>query len=242
MKINIILSLFLPIFISSIKAQNSHLIRFNTFSLTECHRETIKLYGTLWGGLMCTPYAKFSTSEDNNSIVSVYGANIAFMPRHYIGLGLSFTGFGNKNTTDWVENRDSKEWYYVKGFYGGFFVEPIVSDKSFVHISFPITLGMGEIVDHREYIYYGWILPYPVEYVYKQANSVFGIFEPGVEVQFKLHEYVRLGFGIKYRFTTDIILHNDYWNPPPPNGVPKNYPKNILYGPTFDLSLKFGRF
>lgn len=115
--------------------------------------------------------------------------------------------------------------YSYAGGYGGILIEPILFPKYPVHVSFPILLGGGGIARSVLYNYY-----YPYEYteVFVENAEAFLIAEPGIEIEFNVARWMRLGLGASYRLTTVF--------------EPSSFETNPLNGFTGGFSLKFGKF
>jgi hypothetical protein len=166
----------------------------------------------------------------------VYGANITYSLWHRLGVGVSFTRFSNKFSSSWFGIHESARLVYLEGYYGGLFIEPRLFAKYPVHLSFPITIGMGNLTSHN-YVAQGSMhdIYYTLHRV-KEKYS-FGILEPGAEIELNLLKFMRLGVGAKYRFTSDINFDSSE------NYVMANiYKPSVLRRFTINVSLKFGKF
>ncbi len=150
------------------------------------------------------------------------GGTFALIINHGLALGFSGKGFfsetyeksSNKNTT-----------YNYSGGYGGILIEPIIFPKFPVHVSFPILLGGGGIARSVLTDYY-----YPYEYtdMHVENTEAFLIAEPGMEIEFNVARWLRLGLTGSYRFTTLFATSSFETNP--------------MNGFTAGFSLKFGKF
>lgn len=150
------------------------------------------------------------------------GASLAMIANH--GLAIGFTGKGFF-TGPFNGSAGSNTSYGVGGGYGGLLIEPIIMPKFPVHVSFPIILGAGGIARSRF-----TDLDYPYDYtdVFIEDAEAFLIAEPGIEIEFNVARWMRLGVGGTYRFTTSV--------------EPSGFTSNPLNGFTGGLSLKFGMF
>jgi len=150
------------------------------------------------------------------------GGTIAMIANHGLAIGFSGKGFFSEPYESKPGNNTS---YSYTGGYGGILIEPILFPKFPVHVSFPILLGGGGIARSVLTNYY-----YPYEYtqVYVENAEAFLIAEPGVEVEFNIARWLRLGLGGSYRFTTSV--------------EPSTYETNPLNGFTAGFSMKFGKF
>jgi hypothetical protein len=150
------------------------------------------------------------------------GGTFAIIANHGLAIGISGKGFFSEPYE--VSTITHTSHSYAGG-YGGILIEPIIFPKYPVHISFPILLGGGGIARSVLYNYY-----YPYEYttVYVENAEAFMIAEPGIEVEFNVARWMRLGLGASYRFTTTF--------------EPSSFDSNPLNGFTGGFSLKFGKF
>jgi hypothetical protein len=125
----------------------------------------------------------------------------------------------------WPDNLGYNDGYYLVGGYGGFFVEPIIAPNFPVHVSFPIMIGGGGLaMNENTWHDYDW------EYDYYEPfdwDSYF-VIEPGIEIELNVVKFFRIGFGVSYRYTSD--LHMQY------------VPKDMMNGFNADVSFKFGKF
>jgi hypothetical protein len=150
------------------------------------------------------------------------GGTFAIIANHGLAIGFSGKGFFSEPYEVSAVTHTSHSY---AGGYGGILIEPILFPKFPVHISFPILLGGGGIARSVFYNYY-----YPYEYttVYVENAEAFMIAEPGIEVEFNVARWMRLGLGASYRFTTTF--------------EPSSFDSNPLNGFTGGFSLKFGKF
>lgn len=162
----------------------------------------------------------YSTINDQSALL--FNLKGAWVINHRMALGLAGTGFIN-NLEKTVETND----YYLVGGYGGFYFEPIIAHNKPVHVSFPILIGAGGISTISSS---GWSGDYYKNYDY----DVFFVFEPGVELEVNVVNFMRTALGGSYRLTNGVIL---------------NYPKsdleiaqNALDGFNVYLNFKFGKF
>jgi hypothetical protein len=150
------------------------------------------------------------------------GGTFAMIANHGLAIGFSGKGFF---TEPFEIIHGTNTSYSYTGGYGGILIEPIIFPKFPVHVSFPILLGGGGIARSVLYDYY-----YPYEYteVIIEDAEAFMIAEPGVEIEFNVTRWLRMGLGASYRFTTTF--------------EPSAYESNPLNGFTGGFSMKFGKF
>jgi hypothetical protein len=150
------------------------------------------------------------------------GAGIAMIANHGLAIGFAGKGFF---TEPFNISGGSNTRYGFGGGYGGLLIEPIVMPRFPVHVSFPILFGAGGIARSRVTNF-----DYPYDYtdVFVEDAEAFLVAEPGVEIEFNVARWMRLGIGGTYRFTTSL--------------EPSGFSSNPLNGFTGGLSLKFGKF
>lgn len=160
------------------------------------------------------------TTIDSKSALTL-NVKGAWVIDHKISIGFSGTGFMNN-----LEKTTQTTDYYLAGGYGGFFIEPIFFARSPIHLTVPILVGGGGLstvpTNYWEDDYWNY-----------QDYDAFFVFEPGIELEFNVVSFMRLGLGASYRFTNGVLI-----NPPFNNAVPLN----ALDGYNFSLNLKFGKF
>jgi hypothetical protein len=141
--------------------------------------------------------------NDNNAFFGQF--RLAARLGHSFSIGIAGAGF-----SDWMYglNYDrpglSPDGYYIEGGYGGILLEPVFAPKLPVHLSFPILIGAGGVAfteDREGYDWDDW--EYDTERFVLASNAYF-VVEPGVELEFNLSRFVRMGAGVSYRFTNAI--------------------------------------
>ncbi len=150
------------------------------------------------------------------------GGTFAVIANHGLAIGLSGKGFF---TEPYERIPGSNTSYSYGGGYGGFLIEPIIFPKSPIHVSFPILLGAGGIAKS---IFTNNNYSYEYSEVYVEDVEAYLIAEPGIEIEFNVARWMRLGLGGSYRFTSPIES--------------SEFESNPLNGFTGGFSLKFGKF
>jgi len=112
----------------------------------------------------------------------------------------------------------------LHGGYGGVLIGGTIAPRELIHISIPIVLGAGslEVVDKDFFI------NNPADSEFTVENSVFFVAEPGIEVEFNITKYFRLGAGMTYRYVSGTEL--------------ENVEDEDISGTTAMISFRFGRF
>ena len=112
----------------------------------------------------------------------------------------------------------------LHGGYGGVLIGGTIAPRELIHISIPIILGAGslEVVDKDFFI------NNPADSEFTVENTVFFVAEPGIEVEFNITKYFRLGAGMTYRYVSGTEL--------------ENVQDEDVSGTTAMISFRFGRF
>lgn len=165
--------------------------------------------------------------NDNNAFLGQF--RLAARLGHSFSIGIAGAGF-----SDWMYglNNDrpgvSPDGYNIEGGYGGLLLEPVFAPKFPVHISFPILIGAGGVAfteDREAYDWEDW--EYDTER-FVLASDAYFVVEPGVELEFNLARFIRMGAGVSYRFTNAIDIDGK-----------KEY---LLNGLSCSVNLKLGVF
>jgi hypothetical protein len=200
-----------------------------TFGQEEKKQEMQTLFGSPDHKIDHGGYGAISvgwTQIDNKDVMTL-GGRAGWVIDHHITLGVAGKAFMNSVYVDgyWPTDEGFQEGYYLVGGYGGFLIEPIIAPNSPVHVSFPIIIGGGGLaLNENTWHDYDW------EYDYYEPfdwDSYF-VFEPGVEVEFNLIKFCRLGVGASYRLTSNMHM--------------KYVPKDMMNGFSAALTFKFGKF
>lgn len=112
----------------------------------------------------------------------------------------------------------------LHGGYGGVLIGLTIAPKELIHISMPIVLGAGSVeISDKDFF-----VNNPADSEFTVENSAFFIVEPGLELEFNMTRYFRVGAGATYRHVggTELVNISD----------------DDLRGFTGILSFRFGRF
>jgi len=170
----------------------------------------------------------FNYSQIDKKNAFLAGVRGMWLINHGIGIGIG--GYGFANDLNYNSDGNGDDGYSLAGGYGGLVIEPIVGAKKMVHVSFPVLIGAGGAATLKDQYYYSW----DDEYYYETVDSeAYFVVEPGIEVEFNMVKFLRIGLGAYYRYTTDVMLRSD-WDAPKYN--------RELSGFSFGLSMKFGKF
>ena len=156
----------------------------------------------------------------------VIGGRGAWIVNHSVGIGLSGYGFMSEQKLD-TELNDN---YQLLGGYGGLMFEFIATPHSPIHLSFPLVIGAGGVTyaEHDSFINNDFNR-------LTEDTQAFFVVEPGVELKLNMLRFMRLAFGVSYRYTSDVDLTY--------NGAGQRImDKDVLHGLTGGITLKFGKF
>ena len=124
------------------------------------------------------------------------GAEVAVVMGRKFNIGFSAYGLATDVFTPYTDLLGSR-YNYAFG-YGGLFVEPMIGSTWPIHVSFPITLGMGAVAES-----YGNAYSYSS---FVGEEDLFLIADMGANVEFNIFKFLRLAGGINYRLTSDVSL------------------------------------
>ena len=112
----------------------------------------------------------------------------------------------------------------LHGGYGGMLIGLTIAPRELIHISMPIVLGAGSVeVSDKDFF-----VNNPADSEFTVENSAFFIVEPGLELEFNITKYFRVGAGATYRHIAGTEL--------------VNISDEDLRGFSGMLSFRFGRF
>ena len=123
------------------------------------------------------------------------GGELVFTLNHALNIGVAGYGMPSK-----VEFNDTENYFddplNIELGYGGFFLEPVFFDQEVVHFSVPILIGGGwSGLSDRSF------LSDPYNDVIRVADeTVFFVFEPGLNMEVNLVRNVKLTAGGSYRY------------------------------------------
>lgn len=144
-------------------------------------------------GIYMGIYSKYGVIADDNALF--LGGRIAYVADNKIEIGIGGMGFYSDHE---LSNLASDK--ILTGGYGGLHIEPILFGKQKIHLSIPILLGAGAIglLDNDH------LGPndFPDEW------DPYFIMEPGLNVVFKISNFIQLEAGVQYRFSNDVSLGN----------------------------------
>ena len=130
------------------------------------------------------------------------GSELAMVLGHKFNFGI--TGYGM--TTDIRSEAISPDGnsYYLTMGYGGLFFEPVVASHKMIHVTFPITVGMGGLGlnEHR-------LISYDNDWTYSTYGVDYDFFlmaETGMTIELNVFKILRLDIGASYRFVGDVEL------------------------------------
>ena len=129
--------------------------------------------------------------------------------------------------TDKRFDADLDDQFMYVGGYGGLRLEYILLPNSPVHISLPVVIGAGGISYARS--------NHDFEFGFSATSQAFFVVEPGIELEMNVVKFMRVGFGVSYRFTSDI--DEGYYSP-----GQNIIDSQVLEGWSGTISFKFGKF
>ena len=124
----------------------------------------------------------------------IMGGRLVWMMKPNIGIGLVGYAFETSKERDNVLALDD---YRFSGGYGGILLEYTLNPNRPFHLSFPLTIAGGGSAYARRTV--------DTEKVTEDSQGIF-VLEPGVDLELNIIKYVRVAFGIAYRYSTDTQL------------------------------------
>lgn len=159
---------------------------------------------------------------ERSLLVGAYGGFI--INRRYL---FGVAGYGLVTNVEFeglVPGQTTPKQLNLQGGYGGIMIGGTIAPRELIHISIPIVLGAGslEVVDKD------FFANNPADSEFTVENSVFFVAEPGIEIEFNITKYFRLGAGMTYRYISGTEL--------------ENVKDEDISGTTAMISFRFGRF
>ncbi len=160
--------------------------------------------------------------DERGLLVGAYGGFI--INRRYL---FGVAGYGLVTNIEFegrVPGQTDPKQLNLYGGYGGILIGVTIAPKELIHISFPVVLGAGslEVVDKDFFV------NNPADSEFTVENSVFFVAEPGIQIEFNITKYFRLGAGATYRYISGTEL--------------QNVRDEDVSGTTAIISFRFGRF
>lgn len=160
--------------------------------------------------------------SERGLLVGAYGGFI--INRRYL---FGVAGYGlvtNLEFEGQVPGQSTTKQLNLNGGYGGIMIGGTIAPRELIHISIPVVLGAGslEVVDKD------FFANNPADSEFTVENSVFFVAEPGIEIEFNITKYFRLGAGMTYRYVSGTEL--------------ENVKDEDISGTTAMISFRFGRF
>ena len=183
-------------------------------------------YKTLFGGKQYKADGYYGALMINygqvkNEDIILVGARGGWIIDQAFTIGLA--GYGLTNDID-LYDVYANDVVNMAGGYGGLLLEPIILPNYPVHIAFPVIIGAGGVAYIDNYWKYHDDNWEPIVY----DSDAFFVLEPGIEVEFNMTRFLRLGLAATYRYTADLELYNT--------------DPEVLNGFNFGLSFKLGKF
>ncbi len=143
---------------------------------------------------------KFTRLNDKDAVIVGGHGGVIFNSYFYFGLG----AYGLVTTNQFSGSSPEESLDMQMGYTGlmmGFNIMP----KKVVHFSVPLFLGVGNLeLEHNDIF---------VE------NSAFLLFEPGLQLEVNVAQFMKIGLGVGYRMVHGTNLRNDltdddlsYWS------------------------------
>lgn len=169
-----------------------------------------------------SPNVGYTAINERDAIL--IGGDIVYHPNRTFGFGLSGKGFISRGELD-TELNDT---FRYTGGYGGVLLEATLFPNNVFHLTTSVMFGAGEIV-------YGKLEPVASTITLIEDQRALFVLEPSLNFEINVIKYIRIGFGLSYRDTSNADLK--YQNS-----------ENVIMGArdfegfNFNAFLKFGLF
>lgn len=151
------------------------------------------------------------------------GGSLVWLKNKRWGFGLS--GYAIQATE--IEDQVLSGGYKVSGGYGGFLIEYTLKPSNRVHFSFPFEIGAGGIAYVQHPVSNG-------DRLIEDQKFIMAI-KQGAAVEVNVIKYIRVGFEVNYRFTSNTSLNYQ-------NTSGAILASKALTGLNFGIRVKFGLF
>jgi len=192
----LLIIIILTLFATSLKAQDS-----TGFIRKNQKKEIQTLFGNARpvGGFLGT---SIKATEINQRPGILMGSELALVLGHKFNFGITGYGLITDITSD-AFSVDGNSYYLTMG-YGGLYFEPIIASHKLLHLTIPLTIGIGGlglnehrlISDNNTWNY----ATYGVDY------DFFLLAETGLNIELNVFKVLRIDFGVSYRFVEDVQL------------------------------------
>jgi len=143
-------------------------------------------------------------TEVFNEASLLVGGELVFTLNHALNIGVA--GYGMPTRVKYADfDPTFGDDLYLEMGYGGLFVEPVFFDQSVVHFTIPVLIGGGwsglsnlNAFDNRDY----------EDQLFLFDETVFFVFEPGINMEVNLVRNVKLTMGGSYRYVNGSDLRN----------------------------------
>lgn len=169
-----------------------------------------------WGGLT------FGYTNINEKDTYLMGARGGWLIDHHLTIGLAGYGFISDKTFYIPEAVADAS---LAGGYGGLFLEANIAPFYPVHVTVPLIIGAGGIAYADQKWWEGHEYDDPASSI---DSDAYFVLEPGLEIEINLIQFMRLGIGGSYRYTSQVSMVNSSGS--------------MLHGWNGYFNLKFGWF
>lgn len=170
---------------------------------------------------MFGPELKVSQLLDGTGIYTGFKGAIIF--NHRFALGLTGGGFVKDPELQGLNTQGEIASLNIIDGYGGLYLDYFLPSKSFIHISFPTTLGLGVVAISQENQN-----PSNLKDMEIVESDDYYVFEPSINADIYITNFLVLGIGGGYR----IAFHEQL----------QRLSASDLSGFTLNINLKFGSF
>ncbi len=167
-------------------------------------------------------YTQFGSRD-----VHMSGLNAGLIVNHNFSIGLSGSGWTNRNSMYYCNVTDSTG-AYLEGGFGRFILEYTLNPQSAIHLTFPLLIGGGGASYINDADNWEWDEDDWDTYHKNLDTDIFFSVEPGIRAEVNVFKFMRFNAGVSYRYVSGLELINTS--------------STMMNNFSFMAGLKFGKF
>ncbi len=189
------------------------LAKYNRFQIKQAEEKKFRAY--------LSSYTGYTQIGEDDGIQM--GGSLVWLKNKRWGFG--FSGYAIQATE--IDDQILSGGYRTAGGYGGFLIEYTLKPSNRLHFSFPLTIGAGGIAYVQHPIRNG-------DRLIEDQKFIMAI-EQGAAIELNVIKYIRVGFELNYRFTSNTNLNYQ-------NNRGEILASDALNGLNFGIRVKLGLF
>jgi len=149
-----------------------------------------------------------TTIRNQTAVMVGGGADVVL--NHKLNIGFVGQGTVAEIKSPNLSN-DGENNNYINFGYGGIKIEPVIGSFKKLHLTVPMLIGGGAIIETDFNIWdeidYHNHEDHHLNHNLQRTDAVF-VFQPGLNAELNLFKHARLALGAKYRFVNDVDISN----------------------------------